>query len=217
MPNVAHEQEGLLLDARLDRLPITKWHVLWISILGVTYFVEIFDNVVFSSLAPAFRKEWGLTLGQVGVVASSVYIGMLIGSVVGGRLSDRFGRRPALVAACIVFSLGSLGCSLAPSWELLLASRIITGIGVQAAVGVLMVIVSEMFPAANRGRFFTVLTFVGFAGIPITGLIALADRPDRAERLAVGLCHRRRRHPDRSSRAPLRPRNRTVAGGTQPA
>lgn len=173
----ALEQEGTMLDARLDRLPITRRHIVWTSILGLVFLVEVFDNVVFASLAPAIRNEWGLTIGEIGVLASSVFIGMFVGAVVGGRLSDRFGRRPVLVAACFVFSLGSLGSALAPSWEWLLACRIITGIGVQAAVGVLLVVVSEMFPSAKRGRFFTVLTFIGFAGVPITAFTALTIVP----------------------------------------
>ncbi|CCQ48184.1 sugar (and other) transporter family protein [Pseudarthrobacter siccitolerans] len=171
------EQEGSMLDARLDRLPITKHHILWISVLGLVFFVETFDNVMFASLAPAIRNEWGLSIGEIGVLASSVFIGMFVGAVAGGRLSDRFGRRPALVAGCFVFGLGSLGSALAPSPEWLLAFRVITGVGMQAAIGVLMVMVSEMFPSAKRGRFFTVLTFIGFAGVPVTTFTALTIVP----------------------------------------
>lgn len=177
MTNLAIEQEGSMLEARLDRLPITKRHIVWISVLGLAFFVETFDNVMFASLAPAIRNEWDLTIGEIGVLASSVFIGMFIGAVVGGRLSDRFGRKPALVAGCFVFGLGSLFSALTPSLEWLLACRVITGIGMQAAIGVLLVIVSEMFPSAKRGRFFTVLTFIGFASVPITAFIALTIVP----------------------------------------
>lgn len=171
------EQESSMLDARLDRVPVTGRHILWIAVLGLTFLVETFDNVMFASVAPAIRAEWSLTIGEIGVLASSVFIGMFVGAVVGGRLSDRIGRKPVLVAGCLIFGLSSLASAFAPSPEWLLALRIATGIGMQAAVGVLLVVVSEMFPSARRGRFFTMLTFIGFAAVPITSFTALAIVP----------------------------------------
>ncbi|NDV10410.1 MFS transporter [Rhodococcus sp. IEGM 248] len=171
------QQASSMLDARLDRLPVTRRHILWIAVLGLTFLVETFDNVMFASVAPAIRVEWDLTLGEIGLLASSVFIGMFIGAVVGGRLSDRIGRKPVLVAGCLIFGLSSLTSAFAPSPEWLLALRIVTGIGMQAAVGVLLVVVSEMFPSARRGRFFTMLTFIGFAAVPITSFTALAIVP----------------------------------------
>jgi putative MFS transporter len=165
------------LDARFDRVPTTGRHILWIAVLGVTYFVETFENIVFGFLAPSIRAEFGLSIAQVGLIASTAFIGLFIGALVGGRLSDRFGRRPMLIGAALLFSIGSLMAAMSPTWELLAAARLITGVGVQAAVGVLMVLVSEMFPSAERGRFFTVLTFIGFVGGPATSFIALAIVP----------------------------------------
>ena len=177
MTNAALEQESSMLDARLDRLPITRTHIVCISVLGLVFLVETFDNVMFASLAPAIRSEWGLSIGEIGLLASSVFIGMFIGAVVGGRLSDRLGRRPVLIAGCFVFGLGSLASALALSTEWLLACRIVTGVGMQAAVGVLLVVVSEMFPSARRGRFFTILTFIWLASVPITSFTALTIVP----------------------------------------
>ena len=165
--------DAMSLDARLDRVPVTGRHVLWIIVLGGAYFIEIFDNVAFSLLAPAVRAEFSLGIEQVGLIISSVFVGALLGSLVGGRLSDRIGRRPVLIAACLVFSLGSLLSASAASWEVLALSRVVTGFGMQAAVGVLMVVVSEMFPRLARGRFFSVLTFIGFVSSPATAFIAL--------------------------------------------
>ncbi|WP_408996976.1 MFS transporter [Streptomyces ipomoeae] len=56
---------------------------------------------------PSAQDERG-SLGQVGWVASSVYIGSFLGALVGGRLADRHGRRPVLFVSAVIYSLGSL-------------------------------------------------------------------------------------------------------------
>ncbi|MGV8871853.1 MAG: MFS transporter [Rhodococcus sp. (in: high G+C Gram-positive bacteria)] len=163
--------------ARLDRLPVTRRHMFWITILGLGYLVEMYDNVVFSYLAPTIRAEWGLSIGQVGLVTSAVFIGMMFGAIVGGRLSDRFGRKPVLVWASVFYSLTSLMSALAPNFEILFLSRVLTGIGVQAAAGVIFVYISEMFPIKTRGRFFATTVFIGGISSPLTAFAALNIAP----------------------------------------
>ncbi|MDF3319934.1 MFS transporter [Rhodococcus sp. C3V] len=163
--------------ARLDRLPVTRRHVFWVVVLGLGYLVEMFDNVVFSFLAPTIRAEWGLSIGQVGLVTSAVFIGMTFGAIGGGRLSDRFGRKPVLLGASVFYSLTSLMSALAPNFEVLFLSRVLTGIGVQAAAGVIFVYISEMFPTRTRGRFLAVTIFIGGISNPLTSFAALAIAP----------------------------------------
>ncbi|MFD9663582.1 MFS transporter [Rhodococcus sp. NPDC059968] len=163
--------------ARLDRLPTTPTHIFWILILGMGYLIETFDNTVFSYLAPSIRSEWNLSIESVGLVSSAVFVGMMIGAIGGGRLSDRVGRKPVLIWGSVFYSATSLMSALAPNFEILLLSRILTGIGVQAATGVIMVYVSEMFPRLSRGRFFAVMTSFGFIASPIASFTALAIAP----------------------------------------
>jgi putative MFS transporter len=164
-------------SARMDRLPPTRSHILWVVLLGVAMLIETFDNGVFTYLAPSIRADWGMSLGQVGVISSAVFVGMLIGAVVGGRLSDRFGRRPVLIWSSVAYAAMSLLSAVAPNFEILAVSRVLTGLGVQAATGVVLVYAGEMFPRLFRGRAYTVLTFIGFAGAPVTALTALAIAP----------------------------------------
>ncbi|MGR0218626.1 MFS transporter [Agromyces sp. ZXT2-6] len=167
----------MLINSRLDRLPPSKYHALWVVILGIAMLIETFDNVVFAFLAPSIRADWNLSLGQVGVITSSVFVGMMIGAIVGGRLSDRYGRRPVLIWASVLYSAMSLLSAFAPNYEILTTSRILTGVGVQAATGVVMVYAGEMFPKLVRGRAFSSLLFIGYFGTPLTALTALAIAP----------------------------------------
>ncbi|MCA4135683.1 MFS transporter [Arthrobacter sp. M4] len=165
---------------RLDRLPPTKFQFFWVTILGLGYLIETFDNIAFGFVAPTIRSEWGLSIGQVGLVSSSVFLGMFVGALGGGRLSDKFGRKPVLIWSSVFYSGASLLSAVAPNYEVLVVGRVLTGVGVQAATGVIMVYLSEMFPSASRGRFFTVLTFIGFVASPLTSMTALAIVPSGA-------------------------------------
>ncbi|WOC62734.1 MFS transporter [Paenarthrobacter sp. AT5] len=161
----------------MDRLPASKYHAVWVVVLGIAMLIETYDNTVFAFLAPSIRAEWNLTLGQVGVITSAVFVGMMVGAIAGGRLSDRYGRRPVLIWASVLYSAMSLLSAIAPNYEVLTVSRVLTGVGVQAATGVVMVYAGEMFPKLVRGRAFSILLFIGYFGTPLTALTALAIAP----------------------------------------
>ncbi|MFM0347828.1 MFS transporter [Paraburkholderia sp. RL17-347-BIC-D] len=166
--------------ARLDRLRTTRHHLLWILLLGLGCFLETFDNMVFGYLAPSIRAQWGLSIAQVGVISSAAFPGMMIGALLGGRLSDQFGRKPTLVGATVLYSAASLLCALAPTTGVLFVGRFLTGIGVQATICTVLVYTSEMFPRLSRGRFFTTLIFCAAVAIPVTGFTAAAIAPSSA-------------------------------------
>ena len=58
-------------------------------------------------------------------------VGLVLGAIIGGWLADRFGRKPVLLAATVLFGLCSLATSLAHSYEGLMFARIATGLGLR--------------------------------------------------------------------------------------
>lgn len=161
------------LAARLDRLPVvTRTHRLWAGLLGALFVFDLVDLNSFAYAAPALRSQWGISIGEVGVVTSAGFAGMFLGAIVGGRLSDHFGRRPVLIGAVFFYSTFSLATAAAwDTWSLAVL-RVLTGFGLQAMTGVLLVFVSEMFPRALRGRYQAMLLAIGLAGVPIAAWIA---------------------------------------------
>ena len=83
---------------------------------------------------PAFdeiREEFSLADGSGGVslVVTAYFLGMAAGQLPMGPLSDRFGRRPVLLASFALYLIGALGASLAPSFAMLLGARFLWGLG----------------------------------------------------------------------------------------
>lgn len=160
------------IAARLDRLPIAAFHRRLLLIVGFAFFFDISDIFTFSYAAPALIGSWHLEVSQIALITSLGFLGMFVGAVGGGLISDRFGRKRSLVIMVSVFSLFSLLNGLAPNIPVLLVARLLTGIGISSATVVVMTIVSEFFPPEKRGRFQSWAMVIALAGIPVCGLVA---------------------------------------------
>jgi len=129
---------------------------------------EGFDLQAAGVAAPRLAPDLGLGPDVLGWFFSVSTFGLMLDAAVGGRLSDRYGRKPVLVASVIVFGVLSLLTGLAQTQEQLLAARFLTGVGLGGALPNLIAIVAESAGEARRGR------AVGFlyAGLPCGGALA---------------------------------------------
>jgi major inositol transporter-like SP family MFS transporter len=144
-----------------------------ISTLGGLLFG--YDTGVISGALPFLKKDLNLSDVQEASVVSALLFGAMIGALIGGKLSDVLGRKGALRFCAVVFFLGALGTSLAPSFGVMLPARIILGIAVGAAAATVPVYLAEMAPAHRRGRMVTIneLMIVGgqFLAFAINAII----------------------------------------------
>lgn len=162
-----------ILKARIDRLPLaTATHKKWMVLLAFFFFFDTLDAAMLGYTAPALRAEWGLSISTIGLLSSVTFVGMMIGAVLGGRLADRLGRRRIILSAVVFYSVFSLAAALSPNVMFLGAFRVLTGVGLQAMTGVLLVFVSEMYPKHLRGRYQALLLGFGCIGIPAVAGIA---------------------------------------------
>ena len=83
------------IPARLDRLPWSRFHLLILFGLGITWILDGIEVTIVGAIAPVLRdrETLGLSAAQIGSAASAYVAGAVIGALVFGWLTDRFGRR----------------------------------------------------------------------------------------------------------------------------
>lgn len=152
------------------------------SRLGIIAVVATFGGLLFGydtgvvngALEP-LTQDFGLTPRTEGIVVSFLTIGAAFGAVIGGRLSDAFGRRSNILLLATFFIVGTLACALAPNWQFLAGARFFLGLAVGAASTTVPVYLAELAPFERRGSLVTrneVMIVVGqFAAFVINAII----------------------------------------------
>jgi major inositol transporter-like SP family MFS transporter len=144
-----------------------------ISTLGGLLFG--YDTGVISGALPFLKEDLHLSSLQEASVVSSLLFGAMFGALLGGKLADTLGRKGSLRVCAILFFLGTLGSSLAPTYGVMLVARVVLGLAVGAAAATVPLFLAEMAPAHRRGRMVTIneLMIVGgqFLAFAINALI----------------------------------------------
>ncbi|GAA1873733.1 MFS transporter [Brevibacterium marinum] len=162
---------------RINRLPITRFHKIIIVVVAVAYFFEFADINTFSTTAPKIAQVWGLDVNHIAYITSISFVGMFIGSLAGGWLADRAGRKAAFLYTTLWFSVFSAATVLAWNIYSLGILRFLTCAGLSAMTVVAVIYVNEIFPAKVRGKYLAYAIVIGICGTPVTNLIASAVVP----------------------------------------
>ncbi|THU39692.1 sugar porter family MFS transporter [Niastella caeni] len=159
----------------------------FISALGGYLFG--FDFAVISGALPFLRTTFGLTPWWEGFLTGSLALGCIVGCLIAGALADRYGRRPGLMTAAVIFALSSVGMAFSNSLTDFIAMRFAAGIGVGMASMLSPMYIAEISPAAVRGRNVAINQLTIVIGILITNLVnyLLADNGPDAWRWMFGL------------------------------
>lgn len=116
-----------------------------------------YDTGVISGALLYMKDDLNLSaFGEATVVSSLLFPGAAFGALFGGRVADRIGRKRSLLVCAGLFLLGALGCAFAPTVQIMVAARIILGLGVGAAAVTCPLYLAEMAPAERRGRMVTI-------------------------------------------------------------
>lgn len=130
-----------------------------------------YDQGVISGALNGIKHHFTLSAILVEVVTSWVTLGALGGSLLGGYLADHYGRRRAVLIAGLLFILGALLQAFAPSVPILVAGRLVVGLGVGVAAVAAPLYGSELAPAAHRGRFVSAYQLAITVGIFLAYLV----------------------------------------------
>jgi MFS transporter, SP family, galactose:H+ symporter len=110
-----------------------------------------YDTGVISGAVIFIKKDFALSVFPEELVVGIVLVGAATGALGGGRLADRFGRRSMLLATSVIFCAGAIVCPLSTSFAMLLAGRVIVGLGIGLSSTTVPVYISEVSPAGARG------------------------------------------------------------------
>ncbi|ANB76243.1 MFS transporter [Paraburkholderia phytofirmans] len=136
-----------------------QWTVLLICFAATA--IEGFDTIVISFIAPAISQHWQLSSAALSPLVAFGLTGLLIGSIVGGTMADRVGRRTVSIVAIAWFGIAGVMSSEAQSIFQLVAWRFITGLGIGAAMPATSAIVAEYSPDRSRSAMLA-STYCGF-------------------------------------------------------
>ena len=101
---------------------------------------------------PAIRAAFAATTADVQLTLSVFLVGLALGQLALGPLSDRFGRRPVLIGGMALYFLASVACMVAPSVEALMAARLVQAVGVCAGGVVGRAVVRDIFGREEAAR-----------------------------------------------------------------
>jgi predicted MFS family arabinose efflux permease len=158
------------------RVKFTPYQILVIILLALTQFTVILDFMVMSPLGDMLMKSMELTTSQFGFAVSAYAFSAGISGLLTAGFADRFDRKKLLLFFYIGFIAGTLFCSLATTYPMLVAARILTGLFGGVIGSISLAIVADLFPLEQRGRAMGFMQ-MGFGasqvlGIPISLYIA---------------------------------------------
>jgi len=159
----------------------------FISALGGYLFG--FDFAVISGALPFLRTQFALDPVWEGFLTGSLALGCIVGCLLAGNMADKYGRKPGLMVAALIFAVSSIGIAFAQSLTYFIVLRFAAGIGVGIASMLCPMYIAEVSPAEVRGRNVAINQLTVVIGILVTNLVNyfLADHGHDAWRWMFGL------------------------------
>nr|WP_212979475.1 sugar porter family MFS transporter [Paenibacillus azoreducens] len=141
-----------------------------------------FDTAVVSGAVGFMKERFDLSEFQVGWAVSSLIIGCIVGAISSGVISEKFGRKKTLIAAAILFIIGSFGSAIPDTFSGFIIARMIGGIGIGITSTLCPLYNAEIAPAKYRGRLVALNQLATVTGIFLVYFVNMwiADLGDHA-------------------------------------
>src|SRR6201989_1014815 len=140
--------------ARRNRLPWSRFHLLVVVALGITWVLDGLEVTIVGSIGPILKdpQTLGLTDQEIGSVAGIYVAGAVVGALIFGWLTDRFGRRLIFNVTLGVYLVGVLASAFSWNFWSFALFRFVTGLGIGGEYAAINSAIDELIPARLRGR-----------------------------------------------------------------
>lgn len=140
------------IAARLDRLPVSRFHVTVLIVAGLSLFFDTLDTVVTGFVLATLRPLWGFSAATIGVISAIGLAGYLVGSATAGFAADRYGRKRMIMLTLVLYSLFSASRGLVDGVWGFAALNFFTWLFVGAESSIVPPYLAELWPTRVRGK-----------------------------------------------------------------
>jgi MFS family permease len=143
------------VPSRLERLPWSRFHLLIITALGITWILDGLEVTIVGSLTGALSQSTtglGLSNAQIGLAGSSYLVGAVLGAMFFGHLTDRYGRKKLFTVTVGVYLVATIATGFSWSFWSFALFRALTGAGIGGEYSAINSAIQEFVPAPRRGR-----------------------------------------------------------------
>jgi MFS transporter, putative metabolite:H+ symporter len=147
------EERKARLFASLDSSHFSIRHLRIYASLVSMHFFDGFDLLMMGVVLPGIIATFHITFAEAGLLASSVFGGMVVGTVALSWLGEIIGRKKALALSIVIYALFSLCGAFASSYQQLFVCRALAGIGLGAEIPLVFTYFAEFLPVRRRGQF----------------------------------------------------------------
>ncbi|HBV89331.1 MAG TPA: MFS transporter [Desulfosporosinus sp.] len=157
----------------VDELGISKYTMKIYLLIGLALIFAGYNYMIVAYTMPQLAKEWALTKIQTGSLSSWSILGLLIGGLSAGVISDKLGRKKAFAFFVFLFSILTFPVYYVQSFESFAILRILGGIGFGGCIPIAVTMMSESSPTKNRGFFSASIMAYYVIGWVVAGIVAI--------------------------------------------
>jgi MFS transporter, AAHS family, 4-hydroxybenzoate transporter len=158
----------------------TRWSARAAMIVGFCFLTNMVDGMdvnIMSYIRAALSRDWSVADDVMGYVMSAGTFGMGIGALLIAPFADRFGRKPVILTALGLMSVGMIACGFVSAIESLMAARLCVGMGIGTVLATMAALAAESAPAGKQDMAVALVQ----AGFPLaavgTGFMVAAAEP----------------------------------------